>query len=106
MGLWKNLHDEVTAKGFKGLRVTGETSSFFKQKKVKELVEYERSLHRTVELPMKVVCAYDKEVVAKENSGELYIDLIKAHGTVLFSGPEAGIVKTPSDTTATSTLVG
>jgi hypothetical protein len=55
---------------------------------------------------MKVVCAYDKEVVAKENSGELYIDLIKAHGTVLFSGPEAGIVKTPSDTTATSTLVG
>lgn len=105
MGLWKNLHDEVTAKGFKGLRVTGETASFFEQKKVKELVEYERSLHRTVELPMGIICAYDKEVVAKECSGKLYMDLIKAHGTTLFSGPEAGIVKTPSNTVATSTLV-
>ncbi len=106
MGLWKNLHDEVMAKGFKGLRVTGEMACFFEKKMVKELVEYERALHRTVELPMSVICAYDTNVVAKENSGELYMELIKAHGTVLFSGPEAGIVKTPSDTVATSILVG
>ncbi len=105
MELWKNLHDEVMAKGFRGLRVTGEMACFFEKKMVKELVEYERSLHRTVELPMSVICAYDKQVVAKENSGELYMDLIKAHSTTLFSGPEAGIVKTPSDTVATSTLV-
>jgi len=106
MELWKSLFDEVTAKGFKGLRVTGEMTCFFEKKKVKELVEYERSLHRVFELPMIGICTYDINVVAKERSGELYVDLIKAHSTVLFSGPEAGVVKTPSDTVATSTLVG
>ena len=88
MELWKNLSDNVTAKGFKGLRVTGETTGFFEQNKVKELVEYEQSLHRKVELPMGVLCAYDANVVAKESNGQLYLDLIKAHSSVIMTGPE------------------
>jgi len=106
MELWVNLYHRVVARGFKGLRVTGEMAGFFEKKMVKELVEYERSLHRVLEFPMTAICAYDINVVAKEGRGELYVDLIKAHSTALFSGPEAGVVKTPSSTVATSILVG
>lgn len=57
MDLWKRLYDESTAKGFKGFRVTGEMACFFENRMVKELVEYERSLHRVLELPMTAICA-------------------------------------------------
>ena len=91
--LWKKLYDESMAKGFKGLRVTGETACFFEKGMVKELVEYEKALHRVLEIPMTAICAYDTDVVAYEGGGELYLDLIKAHGTVIFAGSEAGLVK-------------
>jgi len=91
--LWRNLCGKSMAKGFKGLRVTGETTCFFNHGMVKELLEYEKALHKVLEFPMTAICAYDTETVAKTNGGELYLDLIKAHSTVIFAGPEAGIVK-------------
>ena len=93
--LWKKLYDEAIDKGFKGLRVTGETTCFFKHGRVKELVKYEKALHKVLEFPMTAICAYDADVVAKEDGGKLYLNLIKAHGTVIFAGPEAGLVKNP-----------
>lgn len=94
MGLWKKLYDEVTTKGFKGFRVMGEMACFFEKRMVKELLEYERSLHRVLEIPMTAICAYDSDVIANEKSGELYLDLIKAHSNVIITGPESGIVAT------------
>jgi len=91
--LWKKLYDEAVAKGFKGLRVTGETACFFNQGMVRELVEYEKALRRVLEFPMTAICAYDTNLVAKVDEGELYLNLIKAHSTVIFAGPEVGIVK-------------
>jgi len=93
MEFWKKLYDESIAKGFKGLRVAGEMACFFGHGMVKELVEYEKASHRVFELPMTAICAYDTGVVANEGRGELYLDLIKAHSTVIFAGPEAGLVK-------------
>jgi len=93
MELWKKLYNEAMAKGFKGLRITGETACFFNHGMVKELVKYEKSLHKVFELPMTGICAYDTNVVAKEGGGEIYLDLIKAHSTVIFAGPEASVVK-------------
>ena len=90
---WKKLYDQVMAKGFKGIRVTGETACFFEKRKVDELVEYEKSLHRKVELPMSVICAYDANVVAREGDGRLYLDLIKAHSTVIFADSEGSAIK-------------
>ena len=66
MELWKKLYNEVIAKGFKGFRVTGEMDCFFENRMVKELLEYERSLHRVLELPMTAICAYDSNVLANE----------------------------------------
>jgi hypothetical protein len=90
---WKRLHDEVVDEGLKGLRVTSETGGFFRERMVRELVEYDRALHRVLELPMTAVCAYDSGFVTNERAGELYLDLIKAHNNVIIVGPEAGVVK-------------
>lgn len=75
--LWRKLYEDALAKGFRGLRVTGEMACFFKHEMVKELVEYERALHRVLELPITAICAYNSEMVANEGRGELYLDLIK-----------------------------
>jgi len=66
---------------------------FFNHGMVKELIEYEKSLHTVLELPMTAICAYDTNIVAKEGGGELYLDLIKTHSTVIFLGPETSLVK-------------
>lgn len=81
--LWKQLYEKVRANGFKGLRVTGETACFFERGDSKELVRYEQSLHKNVELPMQVLCAYD---VSQVPVGTFY-DLIEAHGNTLLLGP-------------------
>ena len=93
IGLWRRLYEDSLAKGFKGLRVTGEMACFFKHRMVRELVEYEKALHRVLELPITAICAYNSERVADEKRGELYLDLIKAHSTVIILGPRAGIIK-------------
>jgi len=90
---WKRLYDEAIAKGFKGLRATGETDHFFHSNLVKDLVRYEEALHRELDFPMTALCGYNTEIVANYGRGQLYLDLIKAHRTVIFTGPEAGVVK-------------
>jgi archaellum biogenesis ATPase FlaH len=94
IGLWKKLLDESKAKGFKGLRVTGEMTCFFENNMVKELVEYEKALHRVLEIPMIAICAYDQEATTKEGGPGLLIDLLLTHSTAIIMGPKAGVVKT------------
>ncbi|MEM3607934.1 MAG: MEDS domain-containing protein, partial [Candidatus Bathyarchaeia archaeon] len=91
--LWKNLYEEAIGNGFKGLRVTGEMTCFFKHGMVRELVEYEDALHSVLELPIAAICAHNTDVISKEEGGELFLDLIKAHSTVIILGPELGLVK-------------
>jgi len=87
MSKWNKLHDEAVSKGLKGLRVTGEMSCFFEHNLVEQLVEYERSLHRVLELPMTAICAYQGQMLAKaKNPINLYTELVRAHGAVLFAG--------------------
>jgi len=87
MGIWKKYYNEALSKGFKGLRVTGEMACFFKHQLLHELVDYENSLHRVLDLPMIAICAYNAEDLTKAfNPINLYNELVKAHGTVLFAG--------------------
>jgi len=87
MGLMKKMYDEALTKGFKGYRIAGEMGCFFKHNLVQELVDYERTLHRAFDLPIIGVCAYNSDMVIKAgNPMDLYNELLKAHGTVLFSG--------------------
>ena len=98
ISLWKKALDEVTAGGFRGLRVAGEMACFFKHDMINELVVYERALHQELDLPLAAICAYDDAVVLKGAEEErylrLYLDLVSAHSTILFAGPqEAGMVR-------------
>lgn len=94
LGLWGKLLVEVKAKGFKGLRVAGEMACFFKDGLVKELVEYEHALHKTLEIPLTAMCAYDSVAVAHEGGVDLLLDLLKAHSTAIILVPKFGVVKT------------
>jgi hypothetical protein len=93
VNLWKTLLDDATAKGFNGLRVTGEMTCFFKYGMINELVEYENSLHRVLDIPLTAICAYSLPLMVKKNQTQLIVELIKAHSTVIIVGPKAGLVK-------------
>ena len=87
INLLNKMYDEALTKGFKGFRIAGEMACFFEHKLTKELVEYERAVHRVFDIPIIGVCAYDANMVIKaSNPMDLYNELLKAHGTVLFSG--------------------
>lgn len=77
------------SRGFKGLRVTGEMACFFAHDQVKNLLEYERFLHRTLDIPMIAICAYNADMLSKsEDPINLYNELVRAHGSVLFTGTD------------------
>jgi hypothetical protein len=96
--LWEQSLQEALANGFKELRVTGEMSCFFRNHMLNELVIYERALHRELTIPMQAICAYDDSVVLRgaeeDHYLRIYLDLITAHGTILFVGPQdAGVIR-------------
>jgi len=87
LNLWSKYYKEALAKGFKGLRVTGETACFFKHNMVQDLVEYEKALHRVLDIPMIAICSYQVDRLNEaEDPVNLYHELTQAHGTVLFAG--------------------
>jgi len=87
MNLWKKLYNEALKQGFKGLRVTGETACFFKHNLIRELIEYEKALHMVLDIPMIAICAYNANMLNRSNDPiNLYTELARAHGTVLFTG--------------------
>jgi hypothetical protein len=94
---WKKLIDESKKNGFKGLRVTGEVSCFFDNEIVEDLMEYENSLHKKLEIPMMAICAYDKALFKQQAAGhdptEVIIGLLAAHSTAVIMTPEEGVVR-------------
>jgi len=87
INLWNKLYNEALKKGFKGLRVTGETACFFKHNLIQELIKYEKTLHKVMDIPMVAICAYNANMLNKRrDSINLYTELARAHGTVLFTG--------------------
>jgi len=86
MGLINKLYNETLTKGFKGWRGVGEMACFFEHNLIQELIEHERALHRVLDIPIIGVCAYNVNMLIKaSNPTDLYNDLLKAHGTVLFT---------------------
>ena len=43
-----------------------------------------------LEMPLSAICAYVADDVAKDGRGELYLDLIRAHRSVIIVGPTGG----------------
>ena len=96
VGLWKKLLEESKSQGFKGMRVTGETECFFQNNMIDELFEYEHSLHKTLDIPMTAICAYDSNLlVTRKEWFNLLIELLNTHSTAIMLGKE-GVASTSS----------
>ncbi|MFW9926780.1 MAG: MEDS domain-containing protein [Candidatus Thorarchaeota archaeon] len=94
MDTWNDSFNEAISLGFKGMRVTGEMSCFIEHNLVSELIEYERALHTVLDVPMTAICAYNAEILSHvENPIDVYSELVKAHGKVLFVGKDNSIGK-------------
>jgi sugar-specific transcriptional regulator TrmB len=87
MNLWNRLYKDALKKGFKGLRVTGEMACFLKHNLIQELIEYEKALHRILDIPIVAICAYNANMLNRSKDPiNLYNELARAHGTALFTG--------------------
>jgi sugar-specific transcriptional regulator TrmB len=94
MDAWDKYYTNALADGFKGLRVTGEMSCFLKHSLVDELIEYEKALHTILDIPLTAICAYNSETLASvENPIDVYSELVKAHGKVLFASKDTTVGK-------------
>jgi hypothetical protein len=96
IALWAKLLSDALADGFKGLRVAGDATWFFRRDMKKELLEYENSLHRVLDMPLIAICALSLPVLMEQNEVQLVVDLIKAHNNVIFLGSQVGLVKAVS----------
>ncbi len=87
INLWNKLYKEALKNGFKGLRITGEMACFFKHNLIQELIEYEKALHRVLDIPIIAICAYNANMLNKTDDPiNLYTELARKHATVLFTG--------------------
>ncbi|MCW4045827.1 MAG: MEDS domain-containing protein [Candidatus Bathyarchaeota archaeon] len=85
LAFWKQEYQKAS-KTFFGLRVTGEMSCFFKNNLIDDLLSYEKTLHRKLDLPIIAICSYNsKDFNADSNPAKLYTELLQAHGTVFFT---------------------
>ncbi|MFW9977987.1 MAG: MEDS domain-containing protein [Candidatus Thorarchaeota archaeon] len=85
MDSWQEFYNEARSSGFKGLRVTGEMSCFIQHNLTEDLLDYERALHSVLEIPIIAVCAYSSWTIeGVENPVNVYSELVKAHGKVLY----------------------
>jgi len=89
MTLWRKSVDAAKERGFKGMRVCGEMSCFFRRNLVNEMVEYEKACNRSLEIPMTTICAYDLNLLNPLGE-KLFLDLLKAHSHILFAEPDLG----------------
>jgi len=80
----KRVCDEAMEIGLKGIHGCGETACFFEHNKEKELLEYELTIGKKLDLPVTALCAYDVNH-AKSLDEKLFFNLIKAHGPVITS---------------------
>lgn len=89
LGLINKLYNEAFTKGFKGFRAVGELACFFEHNLTQELIGYERALGRALDLPIIAVCACNTKTLTNASDPiDIYTDLLKAHGTILFTGIE------------------
>ena len=94
MEVWSKYYNDAMAKGFSGMRVTGEMSCFIKHDLVEELIDYEHALHSVLDIPMMAICAYNSEALTKvDNPIDVYSELVRAHGKVLFAGKDKSVGK-------------
>jgi sugar-specific transcriptional regulator TrmB len=94
MDTWNRWYNNAISDGFSGMRATGEMSCFIIHDLLEDLLSYEHALHTVLDIPMTAICAYNADSLTKvDNPVDVYSELIKAHGKVLFAGKDSSIGK-------------
>jgi len=95
----KGFSDRVYDDGQKGceLRASAEMSCFFDVKKVRELVRYERDLHRKFSFPAMGLCGYSLAKMVYTGNLEVLWPILKAHGLVVMTGPNGSFALKPDE---------
>ena len=92
MDSWNRWYENAISKGFTGMRATGEMCCFIDHGMINDLIEYEHALHTELDFPMTAICAYNADKLAGvDNPVDVYSELVKAHGKVIFAGRDNAI---------------
>ncbi len=91
---WHELCRRFRSKGL-GLRATGETSCFFREGKVRELLRYEYTLKRVFTVPMDAICAYNIKTMVETGYTDMIMPLVRAHGKAVFTSEDGTMVLEP-----------
>jgi hypothetical protein len=89
-------HRKFSEKGL-GMRIMGETSCFFKQNKVRELLRYEYALHKVFTIPIDAICAYNLQSIVDAGYTDVIMPLVRAHGKAIFTAQGGSIIVEPND---------
>jgi len=79
---WNELIKEKRKAGFAGLRVAGETDTFFDYGKVEELLKYEESLGKRFDMDFSALCLYNTDRLDYEQLSRIF----RAHGHLISKG--------------------
>jgi hypothetical protein len=97
IGKWKRAYEDYQLRGM-GLRVSGDTSCFFVNDLVKELLRYEYALHRFLDFPFEALCAYNIKTIVDSGYTEVIMPLVRAHGKALFLAHGGSVILEPDNT--------
>lgn len=93
---WNEAYDQFSGKGL-GMRVTGETSCFFRNNMVRELLRYEYALHKILTIPMEAICAYDLQTIVDTGYTDMIMPLVRAHGKAIFATQVGSMILEPEN---------
>jgi hypothetical protein len=97
IGAFSDLSTKYKTMGLAGLRASAEMSCFFREGKVKELIDYENALHRRFAFPAEGICAYNVHELMKSGDLGMIMDLVRAHDPVILFGPKESLILRPED---------
>ncbi|MBL7079678.1 MEDS domain-containing protein [Candidatus Bathyarchaeota archaeon] len=97
IGKWKSAYEGYTMRGM-GLRVSGDTTCFFVNDMVRDLMRYEYALHRFLDFPFEALCAYNIKTIVDTGYTEVIMPLMRAHGNALFLSHGGSVILEPEDT--------
>lgn len=93
---WNEIYEWFKERGL-GMRATGETTCFFENNMVRELLRYEYALHKILTIPMEAICAYNLHTIVNTGYTDMIMPLIRAHKKAIFTAHGCSIVLEPEN---------
>ena len=96
---FSDLAYDYSLRGY-GMRAAAEMSCFIRERKVDDLIGYENDLHRKFSFPAFGICGFNLIDMYNLNALDALWPIIKAHGSVIMTGPGGSFVLPPDEVRA------